>query len=156
MLAISVFSSFAAGNTVPLTRIDESNMDVYPIDFLPDECIGIIPIWLYTYSGTGWVNGSGESDLMLGSDQADQFRGRDSADCIVGGDGADQIRGNQEGDIILGGDGDDELRGNRGNDVIYGGGGRDEVIGGKGYDICYGGGGGDRAQDFDCEEVYFP
>lgn len=153
---IGAFDAFSASNNVSGTYLHESDASIYPIDLLPTECDGMVPLWIYTPSGGGWLSGSADPDLMLGTDKVDRMRGHQSGDCMVGGDGNDRLYGNTGADIILGGDGNDIIEGGADNDIIYAGDGRDTVIGGPGYDICYGGGGGDRARDFDCEEVYFP
>lgn len=43
------------------------------------------PLWVYTPTGGGWLDGSEDVDLMLGTDKVDRMRGRQRGDCMVGG-----------------------------------------------------------------------
>lgn len=136
IILLSVFTAFAAVNSVPSGRMDEDRLSIDPNKLKPPECdfdvVNLIS------AGTGWTDGTNGNDLILGTNKADRINGLGGSDCIVGGDG------------------NDRLNGDAGDDVILGGLGKDVVAGGEGNDDCYTGGGNDKLSDFDCEDVFNP
>ena len=69
------------------------------------------------------------------------LEGTEESDLLVGGDGDDAISGLDGDDSILGGDGNDILDGGLGNDSLYAGAGDDSVEAGDGDDLIVGGDG---------------
>ncbi|HEY5723230.1 MAG TPA: type I secretion C-terminal target domain-containing protein [Allosphingosinicella sp.] len=90
---------------------------------------------------------SGASDAMasaiVGTGDRDIIEGTENADEIYGGGGDDSIHGNGGNDLLHGEDGTDSLEGGLGNDVLHGGAERDYLDGGLGDDVAYGGEGND-------------
>ncbi len=69
--------------------------------------------------------GTGDDDVILGTDSRDRIRGRGGSDLICAGAGDDSVRG---------GKGADEIHGRTGNDRIDGGDDEDRCRGGRGRD----------------------
>ena len=93
----------------------------------PTECETINLTDIVT--GSGNIQGTNQSDLVLGSPSADKINAKKGNDCIMGGGGDDELRGGQDDDILLGGFGDNELKGQTGIDTCYGGDGSDTTDG---------------------------
>ncbi|AXK43737.1 sulfatase-like hydrolase/transferase [Erythrobacter aureus] len=87
-----------------------------------------------TYLRVESIIGTGFSDDIWGSNNAEVFRG---------GFGKDSIRGFQGNDAIYGDGGSDKLRGDEGDDLLDGGSGWDTLLGGEGDDTLHGGNGND-------------
>jgi Ca2+-binding RTX toxin-like protein len=104
----------------------------------------------------------GGSDMIWGSNNAEQIAGGDGDDTIIslegndsvtGQAGADDVNGNVGFDLVRGGEGNDTVRGGRDNDTLFGDAGDDAhvngnigddvVNGGLGHDTVYGGQGAD-------------
>ncbi len=101
------------------------------------------------------IIGSGTQDAINGSDGADYISAQDGDDLVDGGadndtivagkgndsvdggSGDDQISGNSGHDVLLGGAGNDTLSGESGDDTLTGGDGRDSVSGGSGNDLVF-------------------
>ncbi|MDK8264857.1 calcium-binding protein [Pseudomonas oryzihabitans] len=83
------------------------------------------------------VQGTVNSDTIIGYSTADYLRGFDGDDQINGNDGDDIILGDEGRDVLHGGAGADSLQGGRGNDILYGGSGSDLYLfeRGDGQDI---------------------
>ncbi|WP_371441219.1 calcium-binding protein, partial [Eikenella sp. HMSC073A11] len=69
-----------------------------------------------------------------GSDQNENFIGRDTIDIIHAGGGNDTVYAWDGNDILYGEDGDDNLNGGNGNDILYGDAGNDYLAGDNGND----------------------
>lgn len=91
------------------------------------------------FSGNDQINGSAQSDTLIGFAGDDQIRGADGADSLFGEGGSDCVMGNQGSDTLDGGEGADLLRGGQGDDVLLGADGADELRGGLGNDLLFGG-----------------
>lgn len=89
------------------------------------------------------VRGTGDDDLLLGGDRADEVFGLGGADTVAGGRGDDLIDGGRGADRLDGGRGDDLIKGGVGADTLIGGDGNDRLTGGAGDDLVKGGGGKD-------------
>jgi Ca2+-binding RTX toxin-like protein len=83
------------------------------------------------------------ASAIVGTGDRDIIEGTEDADEIYGGGGDDSIHGNGGNDLIYGEDGIDSLEGGLGNDVLHGGAERDYIDGGAGDDVAYGGEGND-------------
>jgi Ca2+-binding RTX toxin-like protein len=118
ILLAGTMAAYAAANTVPPTRMDEDDLAVSANDLKPSACAGLN--LTNTVVGSGSIDGTAASDLILGSAGADTLRGRQGNDCILGGDGGDSLQGDQGGDVLLAGGGDDALIGGAGTDVCDG------------------------------------
>jgi len=82
-------------------------------------------------------------DTVVGAAGDDYINGGLDEDNLLGDSGNDLIRGGNDSDIIFGGSGDDEIYGDRGSDYIDGGSGNDFIDGGPDYDTLVGGTGDD-------------
>ncbi len=81
-----------------------------------------------------------------GSDQNENFIGRDTIDIIHAGGGNDTVYAWDGNDILHGEDGDDNLNGGNDNDILYGDAGNDYLAGDNGNDTLIGGAGSDRLE----------
>ncbi|MGB3403998.1 MAG: calcium-binding protein [Microcoleaceae cyanobacterium] len=97
-------------------------------------------------------DGTPGTDILTGTQQADQMFGYQGFDALDGSGGNDIIYGNQQGDQLFGNGGSDFLYGGRDNDTLEGGSGNDWLYGDSGNDIVrdvagfntlYGGSGAD-------------
>lgn len=100
-------------------------------------------------AGDDVINGSDQSDIILGGAGNDTINGNAGDDWINGGPGNDTINGNGGIDLIYGSDDDDVLTGAEQNDDIYGGAGNDILRGLGGYDRLHGGDGNDTLYSTD-------
>jgi len=127
LVILSIFSGFAATNSVAESGADEDTFAITVNDLKPPECASLNLENIVT--GSGSFQGTNRNDLILGSAGNDNIRGMVGNDCILGGGGDDTIDGRQGNDILLGGPGDDDLSGFSGTDVCYGGPGTDTADG---------------------------
>ncbi len=132
---LGAVTALAAANSVPATRIGQSNHPVLLQQLVPSECSGIAGSLSNLVVGSGNFNGTNAGDLILGSAGPDSIGGRQGSDCILGGNGNDTLDGNQQNDVLVGGAGDDDMDGGLGND-----------------DWCYGDSGTDTERR--CETVF--
>lgn len=119
LAALSIFSGFAAANTVAGSGAGEDSFVISVNDLKPAECASINLVNIVIGSGT--FQGTNRNDLILGSGGSDQIRGMQGNDCVLGGGGNDTLDGRQGNDVLLGGPGNDDLRGGGGTDICYGG-----------------------------------
>lgn len=147
ILLAGTMAAYATSNTVPSTRLDLDTQAITANALKPSACAALNLANIVTGSGT--VNGTNGSDLVLASAGNDTLTGRGGADCLVAGSGNDTLTGSAGIDILLGGDGNDNLLGSGGADVLYGEGGDDSLNGGAGNDTCDGGSGTDTGTN--CE-----
>lgn len=98
------------------------------------------------------VDGTNESESLVGSEGRDsisgfngndELYGKQGADKLFGGNGGDFLDGGEGRDFLYGGNDNDELRGGKGKDNLYGENGNDILIGGCGPDLLDGGRGDD-------------
>lgn len=106
------------------------------------------------------LEGSAESDRMLGGDGWDTLAAAGDDDILYGNAGLDTLDGGADDDLLYGGRDDDRLSGGAGDDVLFGGAnsepvyvlrdgvavlldGRDSLSGGTGDDLVYGNQGDD-------------
>ena len=89
------------------------------------------------------ILGTPGSELLLGTQQADNVDGFAGNDFSFGLAGDDRIEGWQGNDWLFGNSGDDTLSGGEDDDVLFGGSGDDIVLGNSGDDWQY----GDRGDD---------
>lgn len=88
--------------------------------------------------------GFDDNDLLIISDEADDFlQGGDGHDELQGGGGNDILKGGDGNGILKGGDGDDDIDGQSGTEKLFGGAGNDILRAGDGYDRLSGGDGSD-------------
>lgn len=110
------------------------------------------------------VEGTGNDDVLTGSDRADELwggwgndriDGLGGDDLLEGFDGNDQIAGGDGNDTLDGLSGDDSLLGEAGNDRLWGYGGNDTMRGGAGADAYDAGTGDDvvLARDGEVDEI---
>lgn len=74
----------------------------------------------FIYSNSAAINetGSGDDDVLFGSQFADTIDGAKGADVLLGGRGADHLTGSKGGDVLIGGVGRDFLTGGPGSDTF--------------------------------------
>jgi len=126
LAVLGAVTALAAANSVPATRVGQSNHPVTVQQLAPSECSGIASGLTSLVVGSGNIDGGNASSLILGSAGNDLIRARQGNDCVVGGGGDDDLRGNQGNDVLLGGGGNDSLDGGNGaNDWCYGDSGTD-------------------------------
>lgn len=89
------------------------------------------------------LRGRGGDDLLFGHGGDDYFYGEGGSDDLDGGPGDDLLDGGPGRDSLLGGLGNDTLRGGEGSDALAGGSGDDVLDGGPGDDVLGGGPGRD-------------
>lgn len=106
---------------------------------VPVECQSISTNITRKITGSKYIKGTNEGELILAGNTNDRIQGGGGDDCIVGLDGNDSIDGGNGNDVILLGDGNDHGLGNKGNDYIYGEKGNDNIDGGGGDDVLNGG-----------------
>ena len=80
------------------------------------------------------LNQSPQLNIVEGTDESDDLLGTVGPDSIMGYDGDDTIDGSGGDDIIDGGPGDDDIFGGEGDDIINDGTGLDNLDGGSGND----------------------
>lgn len=106
LILISSVSALAATNTVPGTRIGQQIRSITANELKPPECAAINLTAIVVCTG-GNCNGSGASELLLGTANGERLRGRGGSDCIIGGGGDDELTGNGASDVCIGGPGTD-------------------------------------------------
>ncbi|EEE35104.1 animal heme peroxidase [Rhodobacteraceae bacterium KLH11] len=94
-------------------------------------------------SGSDYLTGTRDQDMILGRDGSDFISLGRGDDVALGGLGADIVKGGRSDDLISGGGGSDLLTGGRGDDVIADGSGNDRSIGARGEDVLIDGLGSD-------------
>jgi len=74
----------------------------------------------FIYSNSGAVNetGTGDDDVLFGSQHADTLNGSKGADILLGGRGGDHLLGDNGFDVLIGGKGRDILTGGNGDDTF--------------------------------------
>jgi len=133
LAALSAVTALAAANTVPATRIGQSDHAVTLQQLAPPECAAIAAGLTSLIVGS---DGDDGNNLILGSAGTDTIRGRRGSDCIVGGGGDDVLNGDQDDDVLVGGPGNDTLNGDQQNDTLNGGPDTDTCAGGAGTDTA--------------------
>jgi Ca2+-binding RTX toxin-like protein len=107
---------------------------------------------LWTQGGDDEVQGSSDSELIIGNAGQDSLSGGAGNDTLMGDTdndivdgqlGGDLVRGDRNDDIVIGGDDADSLYGGKNNDQLFGGAGNDFLSGDKGSDTLDGGEGSD-------------
>ncbi|MGJ3245070.1 MAG: choice-of-anchor I family protein [Elainellaceae cyanobacterium] len=93
--------------------------------------------------GNNSLNGTRNSDFILGLGGDDSLNSNGGGDFLFGGDGDDTLNGSSDDDYIRGDAGDDTINGNGGEDTLIGGLGNDRINGGSQRDIIYGANGDD-------------
>ncbi|MEM9911072.1 MAG: calcium-binding protein [Pseudomonadota bacterium] len=88
--------------------------------------------------GDDTLKGEGGNDSLIGKAGDDDIFGAEGNDTLSGGDGADSLTGGAGDDSLTGGDGADKLLGLRGDDTLTGGEGEDVLFGGRGDDTLSG------------------
>ncbi len=113
LIFAGIISAFAAGNTVPPTRLTDQSHAITANALKPPECAALnLRSIIVCPSGGGACNGNNQNNLILGSPNADDINGRGGGDCILGGGGDDIIDGRQgNNDVCIGGPGNDTFSG---------------------------------------------
>lgn len=81
---------------------------------------------------------TGDRDLLVFGNAADDVTAGGGEDFVVGGTGNDTVRGNEGDDVLWGQIGSDYLDGGDGNDILRGGIASDALYGGAGDDVIDG------------------
>jgi Ca2+-binding RTX toxin-like protein len=99
-------SALAASNSVPRTTVGSALHAITANALKPAACshINITNIII----GSGAINGTTGNDLILGSPQDDDIKGRGGWDCIISGAGNDRLQGNGGQDVCIGGPGNNQ------------------------------------------------
>lgn len=99
--------------------------------------------------GPSTIQGTGDAEVIMGSEFDDTIDGGGGDDIICGGEGMDVIHGGNGGDVIYGdgtasgSDIENHIYGDNGNDNLHGDIEDDTINGGDGDDELYGGPKGD-------------
>jgi Ca2+-binding RTX toxin-like protein len=104
-LVLGVGAALAASNVVPTSKAARRVQTITVNAVKPAACSSLTLTGVTTGSGT--INDTAESNLVLGSAGADTIRGNNGNDCIVGGAGNDSLRGDNGTDVCIGGGGTD-------------------------------------------------
>lgn len=96
----------AAPNSVAGTRAGIFSTMVEVSDLAPAACAGLELTSLVTIEDLrgGKIQGTQESDLILGTDGDDRIDAKQGDDCLVGGGGADELDGGPGWDVCITGD----------------------------------------------------
>ncbi len=92
------------------------------------------------------IRGTGQNDLIRGTDGENEIEGKGGDDTIFGKGGEDEIKAGGGNDWVDGGSGNDEIEGGGGHDILLGGAGNDEIEGGGGMDFLFGGDGSNELE----------
>ena len=114
VLSLVTFGGLARtqGNSVPGSALSETQQLPQARQFAPPECLALMdPVALNSMTIDLDFDGSGGSELLLGTDGPDTITGRGGDDCIVGGAGGDDLNGQGGNDVVLGGNGADTVDG---------------------------------------------
>lgn len=136
--------------------IDKTSAGTLTVDF---DDVYLAPVGTPMCDGLPATQvGGPDADFLNGTDQSDVIVGKGSVDWIDGHDGNDRLCGGPGGDVLYGGPGDDRLFGEGGKDTLLGaagddrldgGGNNDTLEGGTGDDVLRGGSGFDTCKDSD-------
>ncbi len=113
LIIASVFSVWAASNTVPPSYAGMTTVTLSPEAFMPPQCAGLTLTHVITFTGNGGrFDDTVGSTLILASPNNDHIRNLTaSPDCILGGNGNDKLEGGDGNDVLDGGPGNDDCRG---------------------------------------------
>lgn len=100
VIAGSTGVAYTATNVVAPSKLADRVVAKTVSQFVPSEC-SFLTLTVIV-SGSGSVVGGSASELMLGDDGVDTFRGNGGNDCILGGDGNDTLQGDGGTDVCLG------------------------------------------------------
>lgn len=109
---MSVVTALAATNIVPVKHLTDQKTAIIASELAPPECGSIRSTLTSIVVCTGGIcNGTNANDLILGSPNADNIKGKNGNDCILGGDGDDNtISGDNGTDVCIEGAGNDVLK----------------------------------------------
>jgi Ca2+-binding RTX toxin-like protein len=96
----AVASASTAANSVPTSRAGVSSVASTVAQLTPAACAGLNLSNLMW--GSGNVNGTNGSDLILGAPGSNKLDGKKGNDCLVAGAGTDRLDGGQGYDICIG------------------------------------------------------
>lgn len=100
-------SAFAAANTLSAPRLGESLSAITANMLKPAACASMNLTTITICPAKGKCNGTGASNLILGTDGNDTIFGKNGDDCIIPGGGDDTVQGNNGNDICVEGPGND-------------------------------------------------
>lgn len=113
-------------NTGPLDASGNSTIAEHWVDFDGNATeANSITIYRISLDQHYLVNGSNQSDTIIGSVLGDHIKGGEGNDTLIGGAGNDILRGHEGTDTLRGGEGNDSLDGDVGSDTMEGGHGDD-------------------------------
>ncbi|RYE87932.1 MAG: hypothetical protein EOP19_02890, partial [Hyphomicrobiales bacterium] len=98
-------------------------------------------------AGDDLIDGRAGDDIIMGGDGNDRIVAGAGNDVVLAGAGDDVVFGGEGDDVVSGGEGDDHLEGEAGNDTLSGDAGNDALHGGDGNDLLDGGAGDDLLSD---------
>ena len=93
LILISAGSALAATNSVPSSRLDQYLGTITANALKPPQCSALSLTSVVICKG-GNCDGTGASELLLGTTGGERIRGRGGSDCILGGGGDDNLVGN--------------------------------------------------------------
>jgi Ca2+-binding RTX toxin-like protein len=113
-------------------------------DWVPTISNLINNITNVTVTGNNNTVNVSNTNVISGTDGADELIGVDANETIKGGFGADVLKGGLGDDTLIGNQDNDQLFGGEGADVLWGGLGDDLLCPNQGNDIVYGNMGADK------------
>lgn len=106
LIVMSVSSALAANIIVPTTHLTNQTIAITANSLKPTACSAItLTAILYCPTGGGLCSGTDASELVIGSNAADDIQSGKGSDCVVGGGGSDTIKAEQDIDVCIGGPG---------------------------------------------------
>ncbi|MEJ1416216.1 MAG: putative Ig domain-containing protein [Candidatus Sedimenticola sp. (ex Thyasira tokunagai)] len=142
-LLIELKSDGLVSNTRAIVNDWYTSDSIETIEFTDGTVWDKADIERYTGKNTS-QDGTGETELIVGGDNADIVQGTSNTDTIYTLGGNDLATGGSGNDRLMGGDGNDELQGSYGNDLLYGESGSDTLFGQAGNDFLSGDEGNDK------------
>jgi Ca2+-binding RTX toxin-like protein len=108
LILASLFTAFASSNSVPGTHVGRWTQAINANALKPAACAALnLTNIVACPAGGGNCTGTNANELILGSMNVDNIRGRGGNDCILGGGGNDTINGGNGTDVCIGGPGTD-------------------------------------------------
>jgi len=106
-------------------------------------------------AGNDAIYGEGGNDTLDGGANDDHIYGGEGNDSIEGAVGFDFLRGGNGDDTVRGGADDDAISGGKGNDLLFGDNGFDALMGNNGNDTMHGGAQDDEMLGGEGDDVMF-
>lgn len=101
LAAVGILSADTASNSVPPTRLGQSEHATGPNELKPTECAGLALVNIMVATGQT-LTGTNSADLLVGNAATRTITGRQGNDCIVGNADSQTLDGGGGYDVCLG------------------------------------------------------